>query len=159
MFDPTQPTSWTTLGNAWQVTHGYLPSQEELMAYVMGGFGAFPNANGQFMSGDSSQWAGQADPYGGGSAYSQGGAWQGNGGVNEGDAHGSDSAYGNGRNVTFGEEQAHERDMPRGGGVPGRAPPPGGPIDNEGGSDGKPGAGKMQKVGDRWVFVRAAAPA
>lgn len=138
--------SWTTLGNAWQVTHGYLPSQEELMAYVIGGFGATYTGANQYIGGNNGQW----DAYGGG-GYSQGGG-QGNGGmpVDEGGVHGSDSAYGNGRNVAYGEGQAHERDMSRGGGVP---------VESEGSSDGRPGAGKMQKVGDRWVFVRAAAPA
>lgn len=157
-FDPTLPISWTTLGNAWQVTHGYLPSQEELMAYVMGGFGGFPDAN-QFTGGGDSQWTGQTGPYGDGGTYLQSGTWQGNGGVNEGgvQVRGSDSAYGNGRNVAYGQDQAHEQDPPHGGGVPGRGPPLGGLVDNEGGSDGRPGTGSMQKVGDRWVFVRAPA--
>ncbi|EPT02997.1 hypothetical protein FOMPIDRAFT_1022614 [Fomitopsis schrenkii] len=150
--------SWTTLGSAWQVTHGYLPSQEELMAYVMSGFGGFPNAN-QFMGGDGSQWAGQTDPYGGGNTQLQSGAWQGNGGANGGGVPGSDSAYGNGRNVAYEEDQAHEREPSRGGGFPGRGPLPGGPVDYEGASDGRSGTGSMQKVGDRWVFVRTAAPA
>ena len=123
------------------------------MAYVMGGFGAFPNAN-QYMGGDGGQWAGQGAPYGGSGAYPQGGAWQDNGGEGGGGVRGSDGAYGNGRNVAYGEEQAHERDMPRGGAFQG------GPADSEGpGGDGRSGTGKMQKVGDRWVFVRAAAPA
>jgi protein NRD1 len=38
-FDPTAPTSWEALGNAWQVTNGYVPSQEELMQFVMSAYG------------------------------------------------------------------------------------------------------------------------
>lgn len=34
-FDFSSPASWEALGNAWQVTHGVLPSQEQLMQFVM----------------------------------------------------------------------------------------------------------------------------
>ncbi|GJJ11423.1 hypothetical protein Clacol_005656 [Clathrus columnatus] len=35
-FDFSSPDAWEALGNAWQVTHGTLPSQEQLMQFVMG---------------------------------------------------------------------------------------------------------------------------
>ncbi|KAI0255903.1 hypothetical protein BJV78DRAFT_1174366 [Lactifluus subvellereus] len=34
-FDPTSPSSWEALGQAWAVTNGRPPSQEELMMFVM----------------------------------------------------------------------------------------------------------------------------
>ena len=34
-FDATAPSSWEGLGNMWQATYGYPPSQEELMHFVM----------------------------------------------------------------------------------------------------------------------------
>ncbi|KAJ6498344.1 hypothetical protein DFH09DRAFT_335945 [Mycena vulgaris] len=36
-FDFTAPSSWEALGKMWQVTHGYLPSTEQLMEFVMSG--------------------------------------------------------------------------------------------------------------------------
>jgi len=134
---------------------------------VLSGFGAPPAAN-QFTGGSDGQWTGQGDTYGGGSMYPDEESWQGKGGMsmNQGALHGSDSAYGNGRNVTYGDEQAHERDMSRRDGV--LAQPPAeqstaggimdGPVDQEGSGDAGSAMGRMQKVGDRWVFVRTAAP-
>jgi protein NRD1 len=34
-FDYTSPASWEALGDLWQVTNGYLPSTEQLMQFVM----------------------------------------------------------------------------------------------------------------------------
>ncbi|KAG8914606.1 hypothetical protein FRC01_003995 [Tulasnella sp. 417] len=36
-FDPTNPASWDSLGKAWEVSYGKLPTQEELMMFVMTG--------------------------------------------------------------------------------------------------------------------------
>lgn len=36
-FDFSSPESWQKLGEAWKMTHGQLPNQEQLMAYVMSG--------------------------------------------------------------------------------------------------------------------------
>jgi protein NRD1 len=36
-FDFTNPESWTSLGQAWKVTNGFDPSQEQLMQFVMSG--------------------------------------------------------------------------------------------------------------------------
>ncbi|KAF8513432.1 hypothetical protein BU17DRAFT_95419 [Hysterangium stoloniferum] len=36
-FDFSSPAAWEALGKAWEVTHGDLPSQEQLMQLVMGG--------------------------------------------------------------------------------------------------------------------------
>jgi protein NRD1 len=36
-FDFSSPDSWEKLGLAWQYTHGHAPNQEQLMAYVMSG--------------------------------------------------------------------------------------------------------------------------
>lgn len=36
-IDFSSPVAWEALGKAWQVTHGNLPTQEQLMQLVMGG--------------------------------------------------------------------------------------------------------------------------
>ncbi|TFY64916.1 hypothetical protein EVJ58_g2303 [Rhodofomes roseus] len=167
-FDPTSPASWTALGNAWNVTHGYLPAQEELMAYVLSGFSAFPTTD-QFVEGSGSQWAGQGNTYGGDNVYPDAGSWQGNGGMNEAAAgvQGSDSSYGNGRNEAYRDEQAHGQGMPHRDNTFGIAGPQaaqsslsmpgrGDSVEQEGGGDAGSAGGRMQKVGDRWVFVRTA---
>ena len=35
-LDFSAPAAWETLGNAWKTTHGNLPTQEQLMEFVMG---------------------------------------------------------------------------------------------------------------------------
>ncbi|KAG9010684.1 hypothetical protein FRB94_010161 [Tulasnella sp. JGI-2019a] len=42
-FDPTSPDSWTKLGEAWKVTNGRYPTQEELMMFIATG-GVTPSA-------------------------------------------------------------------------------------------------------------------
>ncbi len=34
-FNPTEAASWKALGDAFAVTNGYMPSQEELMQFIM----------------------------------------------------------------------------------------------------------------------------
>ncbi|KAL1941265.1 hypothetical protein VTO73DRAFT_7477 [Trametes versicolor] len=38
-FDPSDPASWETLGKAWTATHATMPTQQELMQFIMGGAG------------------------------------------------------------------------------------------------------------------------
>ncbi|KAI0061028.1 hypothetical protein BV25DRAFT_1900770 [Artomyces pyxidatus] len=41
-FDFTSPAAWEALGQAWSNTHGYAPSQEELMAFIVAGEAGVP---------------------------------------------------------------------------------------------------------------------
>ena len=52
-FNPTDPGSWKALGDAFEVTNGRTPSQEELMQLIMGGM------MGVMGSGGMGQWGGQ----------------------------------------------------------------------------------------------------
>ncbi|KAG8861435.1 hypothetical protein FRB96_002884 [Tulasnella sp. 330] len=89
-FDPTNPDSWTELGEAWRVTNGRYPTQEELMMFVAssgaGAAGAVPivpmaNADHEMNGGDQmanvppSQWNNEhmMEPYNGGGGRGFGG--------------------------------------------------------------------------------------
>ncbi|KAH9951201.1 hypothetical protein B0H21DRAFT_776274 [Amylocystis lapponica] len=155
-FDPSSPASWMALGNAWSVTHGYIPSQEELMQFTLSGglMGPLPIAS-QFDAQQMDVWQ---DP----------GGWQESGGGHE---------YGNGRGAG---EQAYEQQSSGDGGFGAEGTNgysavsawPGSPaevdysvpVDENNGegtveqsaADGSSGGatGRMERVGDKWVFVR-----
>jgi protein NRD1 len=166
-FDFTASSSWEALGKMWQVTYGYLPSQEELMQFVMsGGIIASAAAAGMIPG----QYQGMM---GIGEGWSQSGAgqWAGAAGVvaggypNQGDGPGYGS--GNARNnqqqrggyKAMGYQQNSDAIVLGGGDVSSEgeamqveSPPPvdqASPLSGEGGL-----GGRMQRVGDKWVFVR-----
>ncbi|KAL0065838.1 hypothetical protein AAF712_007141 [Marasmius tenuissimus] len=133
-FDFTSPMAWQTLGEMWQVSNGTMPSAEQLMQFVMSmGMAAMnPQANG--MGQDWNQSAG----WNNGSAYqsepqSRGrGTWAGRGGHSS-RGRGGYNSYGGGQSearVVAGEDSSALNDNNSGTG------------------------GRMQRVGDRWMFVR-----
>lgn len=133
-FDLTSPSSWELLGNMWQVTYGELPTTELLMQYVM--------TSGQVSS--TSQTSPEASWD---SSYGHGQEWKGRGGGFNG--HGNDR---NGWN----HYDDNQTDAIVLGGSPDTVTE--GKLDSDSVSQensrgGGPG-GKMQKVGDKWVFVR-----
>lgn len=158
-FDFTAPSSWEALGKMWQVTYGYLPSQEELMQLVMsGGLIAGAAAAGMI--------PGQ---YPGAGMGQQG--WQQFGGLGAGasnqGAGGPAATYDQGRlnqpqRVSYPNNGYQQTDaIVLGGGddSTGRAMqvdypsvPSASPISPSSG-EGGPG-GRMQRVGEKWVFVR-----
>ncbi|RPD59039.1 hypothetical protein L226DRAFT_536395 [Lentinus tigrinus ALCF2SS1-7] len=115
-FNPSQPESWAALGEAWMVTHGSMPSQEELMQFVMGGVSlpqsasassAGPSQNGYDSRGPASSptrsreaydeqegWQGQDEDrqWTPNRGYGQRGGWRGRGGDG-----GGRGGYGRGR--------------------------------------------------------------
>ena len=132
-FDATSPSSWEALGNLWQTSYGYPPSQEELMQFVMAKSMAIAGiANGGFNGAQGGQWQ-QGNWEEHGSQY--GGGWQGGrGGHTGGQGHGhvteqSDAIVLNGDY----DEQEH-----------------GEVQDSSGGGRG----GRMRRVGDKWMFVK-----
>ena len=160
-FDLTVSSSWEALGKMWQVTYGYLPSQEELMQFVMSG-GVIASAAaagmipGQYQNGvmgmeqlwaqsGGGQWSGPGGSYpnGGGPAYGNGNtrsSQQQRGGYNKGTAYQQNSdaiVLGGGDVNSEGDEMQVELPPPMA-----QASPPSG----EG--------GRMQRVGDKWKFVR-----
>ncbi|TFK91455.1 hypothetical protein K466DRAFT_320457 [Polyporus arcularius HHB13444] len=122
-FDPSQPDSWVALGKAWMVTHGSMPSQDELMQFVMGrvplppsvsGSSAGPSQNGYEGKGQSSSPTKGRDTYDHPTqgwqdqdqdrqwvpnrGYGQRGGWRGRGGGDGGAGdHRGRGGYGRGR--------------------------------------------------------------
>jgi protein NRD1 len=136
-FDPTSPASWEAMGKMWEITNGYQPSTEELMQFVMmGTMSQLHSKNWQ--QGDGLSGCGNDQRQGGrggqhGNSRSDHHGW-----ANDGMNGGSTDAV-----VLGGGEM--EMDESSEGESPQRQE-----LVNSGT---RPG-GKMQKVGDRWVFVR-----
>ena len=127
LFNPTDPASWKALGDAFEVTNGYLPSQEELMQVIMAqmmsmgmgmdsGFMGVPNQS----SAESSQEYGSA-------SYS---SWN------------------------DGLSNMESTDVGQAGVVKGQADIPKTTEDEPKAAGTGSAGGHMQKVGDGWVFVR-----
>ncbi|KAG5721354.1 Rpb7-binding protein seb1 [Termitomyces sp. T112] len=139
-FDFTSPASWEALGKMWHITKGYLPSTEELSQFVL--------TSGQAAFGSMIQtqkW--QSMP------NSQ--AWRG-GGRGSGFSRGRGGFFHN--NVRNAQEEWGEYEANNGtdaivlGG--GSAVEETG-VQEDSSTDQVGGAGgKMQRVGDKWLFVR-----
>jgi protein NRD1 len=176
-FDPTSPSSWETLGKAWAATNGRSPSQEELMMFVMeftiGMAGqAPPSAPAPPIPAGNPQagygWTGEhrgGPPRGrgafrarggrGGFAHNSGGSqkrWD----VGGDDAYAAESTdaivlgeHTNNQNgFGWAQGDSHEQEA--------LASPDGDGDGSDGGQNGSgsTAGGRMQKVGDNWVFVR-----
>lgn len=144
-FDYTSPTSWDALGKLWQVTNGCLPSQEQLVQFIIScGTGqqmapTFQPSNQSFNQQNYTPFRGR----GRGRGFSRG--------------HGG-SGYGNGR-VDFDgwgkEDDSQTCAIVLGGGEDddgGNASSDHG-ISEPSAQSSVANAGCMQKVGDTWKFV------
>lgn len=156
-FDFTAPSSWEALGKMWHVTYGYLPSQEDLMQFVMSGGVITSAAAGQYQDvmGMEQVWPQSGTGFGrqaGGAGFSSGGSGYGHVDSRNGQQHWGGRAgagyeqksdaiiLGGGDNANTGNTL--RQSSPR--------PSPTTPLSGEGGGLG----GRMQRVGDKWVFVR-----
>lgn len=192
-FDPTLPSSWEALGNAWAATNGRQPLQEELMMFVMEftvsmasqALPSGPAAQANQWTGQGQRWT-SGDSRGGGppprGGRGRGGAFGtrgggrkgfnsgGNGGQTRWDYGGDGYADMDANDtdaIVLGEhtndvhssssagwaaQDVHHEQVAQAGTGPGE--------EGDGrmgmGSLGATGAtgGRMQKVGDNWVFVR-----
>jgi protein NRD1 len=131
-FDFTSPTSWEALGKAWEVTNGVTPTQEMLMQFVMMssmsiGMGMDAGVGGFGVGQQPNQWEGTQGSEG---WDAEGMEWNG------GEAGTVGDTQDKGKPDSEGADQEME-DTPVLG-------------ERSVGS-----TGKMQKVGDRWVFVRS----
>ena len=128
-FDFTSPASWEALGKAWEVTNGVTPTQEVLMQFVMMsgmGMGMSMGISGGFgMEQPQNQW----DGIQGSESWNTGGEGWSDGGVG-----------------VVGETQGQKPD--------GEVIGPEKEDSPVFGERSVGSSGKMQKVGDRWVFVR-----
>jgi protein NRD1 len=143
-FDYTSPTSWEALGKMWQVTHGYLPSTEQLIQFVIScGTGQMSslelsNSNQQQSAEFTNQSWGEEQLSGSGPGF----------------------PYGNGRNMHQGSEAQTTDAIVLGGGDTNSfqntsissVQQPTSTL-HESQTSGS-SSGRMQKVGDKWVFVR-----
>ena len=128
-FNFTSPASWEALGKAWEVTNGVTPTQEVLMQFVMMsgmGMGMSMGISGGFgMEQPQNQW----DGIQGSESWNTGGEGWSDGGVG-----------------VVGETQGQKPD--------GEVIGPEKEDSPVFGERSVGSSGKMQKVGDRWVFVR-----
>lgn len=150
--DFSAPASWEALGKAWEVTHGVLPSQEELMTFVMSAT-AMANQAAMMYGG----WMGQAGWVGGGGDYDLGMGDTAMG-VRGNEFASQGGGYGNG-NV-----RNHEQWGQTNGGNPyevavNTSAQDGNGVVSEGGGGGEQvgSKGSMQRVEGKWKFVRASA--
>jgi len=130
-FNFTSPASWEALGKAWEATNGVTPTQEVLMQFVMMsgmGMGMGMGVGGGFgMEQPQNEWDGAQ----GSEGWNAGGAGWSDGGVE-----------------VVGETQGQEKPDVE----------VVGPEEEDSpvfGERSVGSSGKMQKVGDRWVFVRS----
>jgi len=147
-FDYTSPASWEALGKMWQVTNGYLPSTEQLMQFVMtpaSGLSDMTSATASQEFTTTSIADGMAT---GGRAKGGFLGAPGRGG------------YGNGRSgMAYYDANATDAIVLGGGMDEGQS------VESKGtssfsGQNESPSvssSGRMQKVGDKWVFVRGIA--
>ncbi|KAL4259314.1 CID domain-containing protein [Pleurotus pulmonarius] len=158
-FDYTNPASWEALGNQWQMAYGYTPSTEEIMQYVMAG-GMVPNqmvAGGPTQGWPIDSWEEPVSSFDtngwqSGRGRGRGGFNRGRGGHGHGNPRDTQGpimqdgmetdaiVLGGGESISLSSEvkspieEAHQH-------IQANA--------NTGGT-----GGKMERVGDKWVFVR-----
>ncbi|KAH7926054.1 hypothetical protein BV22DRAFT_1010056, partial [Leucogyrophana mollusca] len=176
-FDFTAPSSWEALGKMWQATYGYPPSQEELMQFIMaGGAAAAAPVAGQLGGAQTGQWmegGWNGSVVQGGHGYrGTGRGGRGRGGYTRG-GHGGSFGHGNyqdseRRGYNAGYDQ-HSDAIVLGGDSDGQDDSAGATMQLHTGDQNQlqennssmPQAvgtgGRMQRVGDKWVFVKGQA--
>jgi protein NRD1 len=169
-FDPTSPASWDTLGKAWAATNGRSPTQEELMMFVMeftiGMASQAPPSAPPVQQGNPQAGYGWMGEHRGGPPRGRG-AFRGRGGRG-GFAHSAgggqkrwdvgDDAYAESTDaIVLGEHTNNQNGFgwTQGSHEQAQASPDG-DGDGDGGQmeGGSTAGGRMQKVGDKWMFVR-----
>ncbi|KAH9066694.1 hypothetical protein EDB87DRAFT_1587612 [Lactarius vividus] len=170
-FDPTSPTSWESLGKAWAATNGRSPTQEELMMFVMeftiGMASQAPPSVPPVQASPQAGYGWMGEPRGGpprgrGAFRGRGGrggfAHNAGGGQKRWDIGGDAYAENETDAIVLGEHTNNQNgsDWAEGSHEQAQASPDG-DDDEDGGqmeSGGSTAGGRMQKVGDNWVFVR-----
>jgi protein NRD1 len=143
-FDFTSPVAWESLGKMWQVTNGETPSTEQLMQFVMSlGTGAAIQTT--VTSYDQGGWNGNSSHSARGGSKGRGRGRGGFGYTNQSYSYGShDHRLSNMEDsdaIDLGGRSNHQGSVTNDSGT----------GDQEGS---RPGPGRMQKVGDRWIFLR-----
>lgn len=165
-FDATAPSSWEALGNMWKTTYDYLPSQEELMQFILAGGMALAGGTGCHYDNSQSQLQGHG---GAGQGYKGNGAWRGRGRGNINGGRGGHVGHGDygeagqwgahsnaeytdaivlGENAGVQEEELDQYST--------SVEHPDGHRDHDESTaiETQARGGRMQRVGDKWMFVR-----
>ncbi len=146
-FDPTSPSSWEQLGKLWQVTYGELPTTEQLMQFTVESMtsGQVPSTPHTSPDMQESSWD---------NSYGHGQQWKGRG--RGGPPRGGFSGYGNDRNGWNHDDNSQMDAIVLGGGTDTSTERrlDSISISQENSKGGAGTGGKMQKIGDKWVFVR-----
>ncbi|KAI6130114.1 hypothetical protein EV401DRAFT_2255210 [Pisolithus croceorrhizus] len=168
-FDATAASSWEALGNMWKTTRGYLPSQEELMQFVLasGMAMAGSTASSHYDDSQGGQWEAKWTDQG---ARGSGGWQAGRRGYTNG-GRGGYAGHGNYRDAgqysNAGQSQHSDAvvlsdSVGTAGEVDQRSIPGEQSDVHDNGpklGDGQTrGTGRMQRVGDKWMFVREHGP-
>lgn len=155
-FDATAPSSWEALGNMWKTTYDYIPSQEELMQFILAGGIALAGATGCHYDNSQSQFHRLEGTEQG---FRGNGGWQGGGrgSINEGKRQfgrsdyreagqweHSNAEYTGTDAIVLGESAGAEKEEDQ---------------CSDGHHDStsvktQTRGGRMQRIGDKWLFVR-----
>lgn len=139
MFDLTSPSSWEALGKMWQVTNGYLPTTEQLMQFVMT---VGPVQSDQQLKPMQNPSISSGQPRGN---YRGRGFSRGRSGFTHGKDRSTEEGWAQSDNAMAIDTALEEVSASYNAGIV--TPEPG-----EGNSGGL--GGRMQRIGDKWVFVR-----
>ncbi|KAI6164601.1 hypothetical protein EDD17DRAFT_1775495 [Pisolithus thermaeus] len=157
-FDATAASSWEALGNMWKTTRGYLPSQEELMQFVLASGMAMAGSNASSHYDDPKGTRGSGGWQAGGRGYTNGGqgGYVGHGNYRDAGQHSNAGQSQHSDAVVLSDSvgTAGEVDQRS---IPGEQSD----VHDNGSKlgDGQTrGTGWMQRVGDKWMFVREHGP-
>lgn len=155
-FNPTEAASWAALAQAWNVSNGYMPSESELMGYIMSMNApeTFP-IQSSYDEGSAGQWTGdREDGWGRGHQRQRGRGQRG--------SFGRGYDRGNGRGDYRGRGRGWDQDTDALTLAGGDEPTPSTQSDAQDHSDPYGGqqyhvdhsSGQMQRSGGKWVFVK-----
>ncbi|KDR80698.1 hypothetical protein GALMADRAFT_241098 [Galerina marginata CBS 339.88] len=154
-FDYTSPASWEALGKMWQVTHGYLPTTQQLMEFVISSGTGQSNPTAEITN---HTFESSHGPSNRGRGRGRGGFYRGRGGT----------THGNGRSMQDSDRDfdytSQATDAIVLGGEPQLENIPQTTVNSaqsmeaqEDQSASNSSSGRMQRVGDKWMFVRGVA--
>jgi protein NRD1 len=143
-FDPTSPASWEALGKMWETMNGYTPSAEELMQFMMMGAMSQSVLSKNWQQQSSMESDGTSGCGGGYGRENYGNSRNNHHGQNFGGEDTKDTNWRSTDAVVLGGDSA-DPNIDR---AEGRS-------ENQQSAGSENRGGKMQKVGDKWVFIRS----
>lgn len=150
-FDPvtfnfTSPSSWEVLGKMWQVTHGYLPTAEQLMEFVISS--GQPSMVAQ--QAPENAWSQPSSQVWRGASRGRGSFTRGRGGFGNGNTRNVQEEWTHNNNGNHQPTDAIVLGETTNSDLAGINDGQNSPAQNPSGGPG----GRMQRIGDKWVFVR-----